>query len=171
MNRRALLSGLTTSLAVLSGCLESGSSGGTDGSDGGTDGSGDDTSPTASPPDSPTESPPDSPTAGGTRLVEQSLTVDSVQCGNSFGETDVTIEGRTVTVDGTIDGKDSCYSARLGTVEYDESEDELRVTVESVSDADPDEVCQTCIVEIDYAARFEFEGGTPETVSVEHASR
>lgn len=113
------------------------------------------------------ETPTPSPTADEPRLVDQSLETLGVECGNEYGRIETSTDGLVVTVRGTIGGNDTCYVARLAHAEYDSADDELYAVVESIADDDA-EVCNPCLVEIDYRATFEFENGTPEAVTVDH---
>lgn len=120
--------------------------------------------PTGSPSPTPTGSP--EPTAHGPELVGTSFEVTGVECGGPVADHEVTTGDGRVTVEGTLDGSDGCHSAELVRGEYDRVADTLYVEVEAVA-GDDAEVCTQCIVEIDYVATFEFEGGEPGTVEVE----
>jgi hypothetical protein len=119
---------------------------------------------TEDPTDEPTASP--EPTSHGPELVDDSFEVTGVECGTEYGDHDVTTEDGRVTVEGTLDGRNTCYTAELVRGEYDDAEDTLYVEVEAVEDDDA-AACNQCIVEIHYVATFEFEGGEPGTVRVE----
>jgi hypothetical protein len=110
---------------------------------------------------------PDESTPEGTHLVDQSFEVERVECGEDYGGHEVTTEEQTVTVEGVLDGSNSCYTAELVRSEYVTDEDTLYVEVESVDDSGEDEMCSTCIVEIEYVATFEFENGEPGSVRVD----
>jgi hypothetical protein len=145
VNRRALLTGAASAPVpiALAGCL-----------DGTTGDPADGTTP------SPTEA------LDRPRLVDRSFAVERVECGNDYGGHDVVTEDGVVTVEGTLDGSNGCYTAELVAGEYDPDADELYVEVESVENRG-DEGCTTCIVEIDCVARFAFEGGEPSRTRVE----
>jgi hypothetical protein len=110
---------------------------------------------------------PDESTPEGTYLADQSFEVERVDCGNDYGGHDVTTEDGTVTVEGVLDGNNTCYTAELVRGEYVADEDTLYVEVESVDDSGENEMCSTCIVEIEYVATFEFENGEPGSVRVD----
>jgi hypothetical protein len=105
-------------------------------------------------------------------LVESSLSVTNVS--NSVGETtaDATFdtENDVVTATGTIEGSDGCKTAELASADYDPSEDSLTVDVETVDREDAG-TCTQALVYIDYEATFEFEGGVPKSVAVQHDGR
>jgi hypothetical protein len=151
MDRRALLAALAgTGIAGVAGCLEERGAGEPA-----------ETEPTATPSGQ-------SSTPEPARLVDRSLTVRESGCGGEYGTSEATIGDELVTVEGTISGNNSCYTARLADADYDEAADELAVVVESRDDSGENEICQSCIVAIDYTARFEFENGQPASVTVEH---
>lgn len=153
MNRRSFISAAgSATMAAVAGCLGSGPA--DDPDDGATD----------SPTDEPSASP--EPTSHGPKLVDTSFEVTRVECGSEYGDHEVTTEDGRVTVEGTLDGRDSCYSAELVRGEYDDGEDTLYVEVEVVA-GDDGEACNECIVEIDYVATFEFDGGEPGSVRVD----
>jgi hypothetical protein len=156
MKRRVLLVAVAATGSI-AGCLD----------DGG--GSGDDATPTPTETATPTETstPTETETPEQTRLVDREFEVTRVECGSEYGEYDVTTEDGVVTVEGTLDGRNTCYTAELVESEYDPDADELYVEVESVEDREDGEACAECIVEIDYVARFEFENGEPSNVRVE----
>ncbi|MFQ3320915.1 MAG: hypothetical protein ACI8UR_000748 [Natronomonas sp.] len=100
------------------------------------------------------------------RLVDQTFEVERVECGNEYGSHDVTSGDDVVTIEGVLDGRNTCYTAELVTAEYDSDADELYVDIASV-EKDDSEGCATCIVEIEYVATFTFENGTPSSIRVE----
>lgn len=151
MDRRALLAALAgTGIAGVAGCLGERGAGGQA-----------ETETTATPSGQESTSEP-------VRLVDRSLTVRESGCGGEHGTSESTVGDGLVTVEGTISGNNSCYTARLAGADYDEAADELAVVVESHDDSEENEICQSCIVAIDYTARFEFENGQPASVAVEH---
>lgn len=143
MERRALLAATaTTTTTLLAGCL-------------GGDSADENDNP------SPTEQTPEHP-----RLVDQSFDVTNVECGTQGHDVRTEKSDGTVTVEGTVDGNNTCYTAELVRAEYVADEDTLYVEVESV-ERGTDQVCGQCIVEIDWLATFEFENGEPGTVRVD----
>jgi len=78
----------------------------------------------------------------------------------------VTVEDRTVTVNGTIRGNNGCYTARLAETTIED--DALVVRIESYEDADEDQDCTMAIVYIEYEATVEVHGEGPGSVLVEH---
>ena len=167
MDRRTLLSvvaaGVTT---LLSGCLgvgdETGDDTGAGTGDGSDDGSDDDVDEEETPTETHAPGPP--------RLEDTSFEVLRVDAGVAADRTDWSVEDGLVTVEGTIRGRDTCYTARLTSAAYDADADLLSVEIESYRDADPDEACAMTFVEIDYRARFTFSSGTPADVEVDHHS-
>jgi hypothetical protein len=151
MQRRSFI--MAAAATALGGCLASAPT---------------DEEPTGTPTDSPRPTPTGSPepTAHGPELVETSFEVTGVECGGPVADHEVTMEDGRVTVEGTLDGSDGCHSAELVRGAYDRVADTLYVDVEAVTGDDAD-VCTQCIVEIDYVATFEFEGGEPGAVEVD----
>lgn len=109
----------------------------------------------------------DDPDDDETHLEDRSFEVERVECGDEFGSHDVIQEDGQVTVEGTLDGSNACYTAELVRGEYVSDEDTLYVEVESVEDDDEGEMCNSCIVEIEYVATFEFANGEPKSVRVD----
>ena len=91
---------------------------------------------------------------GGTRSDEVSVDTDE--------------EGLTVTVEGTLTGNNSCYTAELESAEYDAVEDVFDANVRSFEDREEDEMCAQVITEIEYRLVASFEGGIPGRTVVEH---
>lgn len=144
MDRRALLAATaTTTATLLAGCL------------------GGDPADESTPEPSPTDTTPEHP-----QLVDQSFDVTNVECGTTGHDVQTEKSDGTVTVEGTIDGNNTCYTAELVRAEYVADEDTLFVEVESV-ERETDGACGQCIVEIDYVATFEFENGEPGTIRVD----
>lgn len=131
----------------------------------GTDGSSPTDGSTGTGEDGATSSP--SPADDEPRLAGRSFEVVSNECGQGRNEADATADARTVTVTGTIDGSNTCYTARLDGASLDG--ETLRVDVESyVPESDGTRACGQCIVDIEYEATFEFEDGRPDEVVVHH---
>ena len=147
MRRRAFITAAATTTTAVAGCL------------GGESGEG-------TPTDAPEDTATSEPTDGETRLEESSFEVVRVECGDEYGDHDVTVEDGEVTVEGVLDGSNSCYTAELVRGEYDGDADTLYVEVEAV-ESDDAEACNQCIVEIEYVAAFTFENGEPGTVEVQ----
>lgn len=187
MKRRVLLRAVAAGGAgLLAGCV------------GGEDGAGATDSPTRSPTDSPTESPTDASTASPTaddatdspgddptdspterptstpettpdsrELTDRSFEVRDRSCGDGTNRASVDRGDDRVVVEGTIDGRNGCYTAELAQARYDDGGDELTVDVRS-DESDEGGMCTQCITDIDYRATFEFDGGTPDVVTVRH---
>lgn len=196
MDRRSLLRAAAAAGAGLAGCLEAGDdpgeaggpgdgsptgtagrsptgteSGGSDGgggddgsaTDDGASGTGEDTQTET---DGATETPDGS--GGSNEVVGRSFEAAGSECGQGANRADVTRGDDRVNVDGTISGRNGCYTAELEDATYDEGADELTVAVRSYDDSDEGEACQQCIVDVDYRASVEFRDGTPESVTVVH---
>lgn len=169
MKRRALLHAAgVAGIGLLAGCT------------------GEESEPGDAPTDSRTETPnpssSPSPTPSEPTLESKTFEVVSNACGSGDNDADATVSptgdrtptdggerAYTVTVTGTIDGSDTCHTARLAAVKLDPASDALRVEVESyVPDSEETPVCGQCIVDIDYEATFEFAGGHYGVVVVVH---
>lgn len=94
--------------------------------------------------------------------------VHGVRSGSGANRATVAFGEGTVTVDGTIGGRNGCYTARLREAAL--SGDSLRVLVEAHEDRDEDELCTSALVDVDYVAAFDLEGPPPGRVVVEHDS-
>lgn len=105
--------------------------------------------------------------SGSNEVVDRSFEVGGTECGQGANRADVSRDDDRVDVDGTIGGRNGCYTAELEAATYDEGADELTVAVRSYDDSDG-EACQQCIVDVDYRAAVEFEDGTPGAVTVVH---
>lgn len=181
MNRRRFVTvGAAATVTAVAGCLEAAPTG-SDSTDKPTDTPTD--SPTDDPNDTPTDDPTDTPTdeqtddptntptddqtdnSSAPQLTDSSFQVNDVSCGSQGTHGEVTIGDNNVSIEGTLDGRNGCYTAELVRGEYVEAEDTLFVEVEAVERDDAD-MCTQCIVEIDYRATFEFDGGEPGVVDL-----
>ncbi|MFC6975159.1 hypothetical protein ACFQL1_11640 [Halomicroarcula sp. GCM10025709] len=144
MNRRTLLRCLgTAGGALVSGCLAGGPA--------------DDT-------------PTDAPTTDRPPVVD---TVEFSLRGRTDGQqrdtASVSNDASTVTVTGTIWGRNGCRTAQLSSATYDQETGELTVAVETVDRTDETAVaCTQAIVEIRYRVVVSMSRGLPETVVVTH---
>jgi ABC-type glycerol-3-phosphate transport system substrate-binding protein len=104
-------------------------------------------------------------------LVDTSLSVTDAGCGTIAESAIVSFssEETRVVVQGTTTGADSCRFARLAASEYDADTGELALTVETYAASEGP--CTECLVEIEYEAMADFEGGLPERVVVVHDSQ
>lgn len=158
MKRRGLLAGASTVAAtVLGGCLS-------DPLDGEEPPAGG-TTPTDTPTDSSTPTDGNSPTPS---MQDSSFEVLGVESGQGENSADVSFDDA-VTVEGTIGGRNGCYTARLAAA--DSTDEGLRILVEAYEDKEEGEMCTEALVDIDYRATFEYEGELPERVVVEHDSQ
>lgn len=98
-------------------------------------------------------------------MTDRSFEVLQTECGGGENHASVARGDDRVVVEGTIDGRNGCYTAELDRAEYDA--DALTVAVWSY-ESDEAANCTQCMVNIDYRATFEFEGGTPDEVTVRH---
>jgi hypothetical protein len=171
MRRRALLrAAALAGVAGIAGCTSDGQNDG-----GGGDGDPEGKSPTDSPTDTPTDTPTDAPesptrTPLGNGIIAESFDLTGRGCGEGKNTVDITFDGDEIRLDGVIDGSNGCYVAEQESVDFDPHEDHMRVNVRAF---EPDDagVCTQCIVDIEYEARYVFEGGTPEEVVVAHDDR
>ncbi|MFB6205117.1 MAG: hypothetical protein ABEJ05_01115 [Haloglomus sp.] len=161
MRRRALLrAAALAGVAGIAGCTGGRPSDGESGGGGGP-------SPTSTPTSTPTDSP-TRPLADG--IERQSFEVTDRGCGQGRNDVAIDFDESTVTLDGVIDGSNGCYTAEQASLDYDPEADRLHVNVRAYEPADAD-VCAQCIVDIEYAARYVFEGEAPGEVTVAHDGR
>jgi len=85
--------------------------------------------------------------------------------GEDDGEARVDIDGETVRVEGSIVGRNGCYTARLEEAVVEDGT--LVVRVEAYEDAEEGEMCTQALVVIEYEARVDLDG-EPSEVRVEH---
>lgn len=121
--------------------------------------------PTPEETDEPT--PTESGASGSDGIVGRSFEVTETSCGTGDQQAAVERDGDRVVVDGTIGGRNGCYTAELDRASYDERTDELTVAIQSVAAGDGGP-CLQCIVDVDYRAAVEFAGDAPGTVRVFH---
>jgi hypothetical protein len=108
---------------------------------------------------------------GTPSLVDSEFEVVDAGPGTTEDRVDVSFdpEAGRVVVGGTIPGSNGCMTAALGGAEYRPDEDALSVDVVTTRrEGTEGQACTQAILGIDYEARFEFDGGLPETVSVSH---
>jgi hypothetical protein len=74
----------------------------------------------------------------------------------------------TITIEGTLTGNNSCYTAELESAEYDAVEDTFDANVRSFEDRADDEVCAQVITEIEYRLIASFDEGLPGRTVVSH---
>lgn len=114
-------------------------------------------------------------------LFRTDFEVLSTECGTGRNAADATVDSRgtatpsdggtryVVRVDGTIDGSDTCHSARLVAAETVRDGDALRVAVEShVPESNEGRACGDCIVDVDYRVTAEYRCEYPDIVEVVH---
>ncbi len=106
----------------------------------------------------------------GNGIVSESFEVTARDCGKGKNTVDIDFDGTAVSLDGVIDGSNGCYRAEQGSIEYDPEEGRLHVNVRAYEPEDA-EMCTQCIVDIEYEARYVFEGEAPESVTVAHDGR
>jgi hypothetical protein len=99
---------------------------------------------------------------------------DSSDSGKSNASNGASVEfdapGKNVVVTGTLITSDPCHVAELEKATYDQTANELSVTVEAKRKEGSD-VCTSCIGAIQYEASFEFDEGVPASVQVVHKAR
>lgn len=111
--------------------------------------------------------PTESETSGSDGIVGRSFEVTEASCGTGDQQAAVDRDADRVVVDGTIGGRNGCYTAELDRASYDERTDELTVAIRSVAGGDGGP-CLQCIVDVDYRAAVELAGDAPGTVRVFH---
>lgn len=126
---------------------------------------------TGTPPPTDAETPTTTPTPAAPGAVTgRSFSVGGVDCGQQRDGASVSWDrpDSTVTVTGTIWGRDTCSTAELAGVSLED--DTLTVTVRATRRASAGETtaCGQCIVEIDYEATVSFDRGLPGEVVVVH---
>lgn len=182
MNRRNFASAVVLLTGVTAGCTAPNQ---------GTDANGDDRSPTdtptksasetpaesptesptetrtESPTETPTESPTESPSDSGA-VTETSFEILENECGT--GQDEATVDQGTdqVVVEGTISGRNSCFTAELEAATYDTDTGELTVAVRSYSSDGGNGGCTECLVDIEYRATVSYDAPDPESVTVLH---
>lgn len=102
-----------------------------------------------------------------TKKRDQSFEVLERKCGSGENQAAVEHGFERVVVEGTIRGNNTCYTAELDRAHYDSDTDTLTVDVRSYENSDGD-VCAMCLLDIEYRATVEFDGGTPNDVVVNH---
>ncbi|MDY6776390.1 MAG: hypothetical protein SV253_10045 [Halobacteria archaeon] len=103
-----------------------------------------------------------------TRYVSSSFSAASGNCGTQTDEepeVEFNKKDLTVSVSGVLNGRDTCETAEIASAEYSSDDDSFRVEIETVKH-DTDKMCAQCITEIEYSAKFGFEGGLPSKVTV-----
>ena len=122
-------------------------------------------------PDDGSAQPTDGGSASGepTTLQADSFSVTDVSSGSPANTADASFDDdtRTVSVTGSIIGRNGCMTAALGSVTYDAKRDRLEVDVVSTEREDSG-MCTQQLVGIDYEATFSFGGGIPSQASVSH---
>ncbi len=111
----------------------------------------------------------DGASGAAVNLLNTDFEVVSQDCGQGTNDSDVAYGESSVTVEGVVSGSDTCYTARLQDATYDADADTLTVAVESyVPEENEGQACAQCIVDIQYTATADFEGGLPAKVVVTH---
>lgn len=105
-------------------------------------------------------------------IVSKSIETTNATCASgAAGASEATVDSgaNRVEIIGSLEAPNPCHEAVLSTAELTADASELAVTVD-VESEDVD-FCQECLARIEYVAAIEFEGGSPETVTVTHAER
>ena len=103
----------------------------------------------------------DTPSLAGTGI--ETTGTDS----EAANEALVTFDEAAVTVEGTITAPNPCHEAAVQRAVYNESDDELRLVVETAQ-TDTDTLCTQVISGVAYTLTAEFDGGLPGNVVVVH---
>jgi len=105
-----------------------------------------------------------------TGMVDTDFEVTDVRPSTGENEAKVSYddEDGTVTVNGTVIGRNMCETTELGSAEHDDT-GSLRLNVVSHLDKRERELgCASVLTDIDYSLTVTFEGGLPEDTSVRH---
>lgn len=114
----------------------------------------------------------DTTTQRSVTLASTDFSVVSQDCGQGTDDSDVTYRASAVAVEGVISASDTCYTARMKDATYDPDADTLTVAVETyVPEENEGKPCAQCLVDIEYAATMNFEGGVPAKVVVTHGGK
>lgn len=105
-------------------------------------------------------------TDADTMIRDTSFEVQDISQTSQDETSSVSVDGTTVTVTGTIWGRNGCYTARLDDARFTDST--LVVAIESYEDADEDEACTEANVYVDYEATIELETDPPGEIVVTH---
>lgn len=113
--------------------------------------------------------------AGQMNGVSFSFSTRGGSCGEGADNVDISFdsEANEVVLDGTISGSDSCKTAELDAVSYDDGESKLTVDIvtrEREACEGKDVAAQQCLVDIPYEGTFDLadQDSTPNEVSVNH---
>lgn len=113
--------------------------------------------------------------AGQMNGVSFSFSTQGGTCGEGADNVDISFDTETneVVLDGTISGSDSCKTAELDAVTYDDGESKLTVDIvtrERDACKDGDTMAQQCLVDIPYEGTFDLvdQDSLPDEVSVSH---
>lgn len=99
--------------------------------------------------------------------TDTSFTVGDRPCGEGANDATVTVDGAVIRVDGVIRGSDTCDTATLASVDYQDHV--LTVVVETVKEQTTETpACGQCLTDIEYAFDTTLPDGSPETVNVVH---
>lgn len=109
-------------------------------------------------------------TSTGIRLLSSEFDVTDRVPGNAEDVADVSFDDAegSVEVGGVIQGENSCKTAEMESMGYDDEADVLEVRVETADLPDAAEVCSPVIMELSYHATADLSGGLPSVVSVYH---
>lgn len=107
---------------------------------------------------------------GGVSVVDREFEV--IESGGGTRGDDVSIrfdaDAGTATVEGTIAGRNSCYTAELGGVGYESESGVLEVEIVTENKSSEGEACLSVITEIEYRLSVEFEDSLPSKTAVVH---
>lgn len=117
------------------------------------------------PGDTPTNSPAPPPTPTPTPELTTAFEVASRSCGSGDEDATVQVTPGAVDVTGVIGGRNTCDTAALDTVRFDDGQ--LTISVIVVAE-DEDAACAQCITDIEYTATVGVGTREIEEVIVEH---
>lgn len=117
------------------------------------------------PGDTPTASPSPPPTPSPTPALTTAFEIESRACGSGNDDATIHVTSDAVKVTGVIGGRNTCDSAALEAVRFDDGQ--LTISVIVVAD-DADAACAQCITDIEYTATIGVGNREVEEVVVEH---
>jgi hypothetical protein len=97
--------------------------------------------------------------------IETNFETIATDCGTGENRAEITTDGKTVLIEGVIDGRNGCYSAELSRTSIDD--DQLRIEVESYDNSE-DELCTQCLTDVVYEARISIDSNHVSEIIVEH---
>lgn len=95
--------------------------------------------------------------------------IKSLNCGNEVEfspNIEFNTENSEIIIDGKANGKDTCQTVNIETIQYDSTEDTLEVILQTQK-IEGSDACAQCITEIDYELTVNFENTIPQKTYIE----